>query len=328
MYVRNRKNCQELSEWLQTQGIACDYYHAGLNPSERNARQEAWKSGKTPVIVCTNAFGMGIDKADVRVVIHYDLPDTLEAYFQEAGRAGRDEKTAYAVLLYDPQEDLMKARKRVGDNYPEKEYIEKAYHKICDALEIGAGSGAGHTWAIHPEQLCANMHLPLLPTLSALHLVAQAGYIEFEEDQETKPRVQIIATRSELNHLSLSEEERNLLDELMRNYPGIFTDLQYINVNENENANGKILAGLAARGVVTYIKRTVADRFTLVQDRQIRITIPEAVYEKKRSRFVEGLRQMIEYASETQFCRQQVLLSYFGEHDAAPCGTCDVCRSR
>ena len=388
VYVRNRKNCKDLSDWINAQmsksmvngqssnGQCSDFYHAGLSAAEREAKQNAWKADATRIMVCTNAFGMGIDKPDVRLVIHYDIPSHLESYFQEAGRAGRDGKTAYAVLLYDDREDRMKCRKRVSDNYPEKDFIESVYHKTCDHLVVGAGSGLGHSWAIHMDELCATMHLPVLQTYSAMHILAQAGYIDWEDDQETNARVRINISRREIEGYSLSTEQREVLDHLMRNYPGIFTDLQYINLPlpldphgssslppkphsssslppkphsssslppkphgsplalSTECVLGKgdggkgLLASLAARGIITYIPRSVACRFTLLKERQTEILLPEWVYEKRRNHFVESLKHMIEYASETEFCRQQVLLSYFGEDDAPCCGTCDVCRSR
>lgn len=323
VYVRNRKNSKELSDWLLQQGESVDFYHAGLLPQQRHDKQTAWRDGKIRTIVCTNAFGMGIDKPDVRVVIHYDLPDTIEAYFQEAGRAGRDGKTSYCVMLYDDREDRMKARKRIADNFPDKEFVAKVYQYVCDYLVVGEGSGLGHTWALHLDEICAKMHLPLLQTYSALHILDQAGYIRFEEDKETRPRIQFNCSPGELNRMSLTNEERLLVDGLLRKYPGIFTDLQYL----QEDAH-QLLSGLAARGILTYIPRTVASMFTLIRERQSEISLPANVYEQRRDHYVNGLRQMVEYASQNQFCRQQVLLSYFGENDAPCCGTCDVCRAK
>ena len=230
VYVRNRKRAQELSEWLNCQLsiINCQFYHAGLTTKERNERQEAWTRGDTRVIVATNAFGMGIDKPDVRVVIHYDLPSHLESYYQEAGRAGRDGKTAYAVLLYNEQEDKAKMHKRAVNTYPPKEFVDQVYHKTMDFLQIGAGSGLGHRFALHIDQLCHVMKLPVIQTYSALHILTQAGYIDFEEEHETQPRVQIKVPRHQLGEYNLSREQAELLDLLMRSYTGIYTDLQYV----------------------------------------------------------------------------------------------------
>ncbi|MCQ2310910.1 MAG: RecQ family ATP-dependent DNA helicase [Paludibacteraceae bacterium] len=320
VYVRNRKRAEELAAL-----IGCSFYHAGLAAEERARRQEAWKNS-TSSIVCTNAFGMGIDKPDVRLVIHYDLPDTLEAYFQEAGRAGRDEKQAYAVLLYSP-EDKTKARKRVHDNYPEKEFIESVYHKTCDFLGVGAGSGLGHVFALHLDELISVMHLPLLPTQSALHILTNAGYIKYEDEQETQPRIQINVSTQDLKSYALTKEQQDLLQRLMRKYPGIFTDLQYLREEITDEIHNH-LSGLAARHIVTYIPRSYAARFTFAKERQTDIWLSQEVYEKRVTHYVKKLKSMVEYAENTQFCRSQLLLSYFGEENAPCCGTCDVCRSR
>ena len=338
VYVRNRQRTKELAGYLIAQGLSADYYHAGLTPAERTAKQSSWKTGQVRVIVCTNAFGMGIDKPDVRIVIHHDLPDTIEAYFQEAGRAGRDEKQAYAVLLYDVS-DKTKARKRIGDNYPPKAFVEEVYQKTCDYLSVGAGSGRGHTFFIDMNDLCRVMHLPMLPAYSALHLLTQAGYIDFQVEQEIQPRVQIRVPRREMGDYALSPTQEQLLEWLMRHYPGIFTDLQYIHglskigksiaaMAGKERVNidyHTLLVSLAQRHIITYIPREVANTLTFTRDRQTDIHLPVSVYEDRQTRYVERLKAMVEYAENRQFCRSQLLLAYFGETDAPTCGTCDVC---
>ena len=322
VYVRNRKRAQEMAEVLSASQISADFYHAGLSTQERTRKQEQWKAGQTRVMVCTNAFGMGIDKPDVRVVIHHDLPDTLEAYYQEAGRAGRDGKTAYAVLLYHPA-DRVKAKRRVSANYPPKEFVEKVYHCACDFYQVGLGSGLDHSFALHIDELCQWMRLPVLQTYSALHLLDQAGYIHFEEEHETPPRVLINVSAQALGQYTLSREQIRLLDQLMRQYSGIFTDFQYINDTEHE-----LLVSLAQRHIITYIPRTVACTFTLIQERQAEIYLPPRVYEERQTQYTERLEAMVEYAEQKQFCREQLLLGYFGELDAPPCGHCDVCRQK
>ena len=319
VYVRNRKRAQELAEWLNT-----TYYHAGLTAKERNERQEAWKEGKTRVIVATNAFGMGIDKADVRVVIHVDLPNSLESYYQEAGRAGRDGETAYAVLLFNPNEDKAKIKKRIVDTYPPKEFVEMVYHKTMDFLQIGAGSGLGHRFMLHMDQLCHVMKLPVLQTYSALHILTRAGYIDFEEEYETQPRVQVKVPRHHLGEYNLSREQIELLDVLMRSYSGIYTELQYVREADNKDTH-QLLVSLAQRGIIIYIPRSVGCSLSMTKEREVDLYLSPAIFEERQMRFISKINAMLEYAEQNQFCREQVLLAYFGERDAIPCGHCDVC---
>lgn len=354
VYVRNRQRAQELAAYLNEKGLSADFYHAGLTSKERAAKQEAWRAyphplpkgkGVTRVMVSTNAFGMGIDKPDVRMVIHHDLPDTIEAYFQEAGRAGRDEQRAFAVLLYDPAQDKAKARKRVSDNYPPKEFVTDVYHKTCDFLGVGAGSGQGHTFMLPINDLCRIMHLPILQTYSALHLLTQAGYICFQEEQEIQPRVRILISRREISDYGLSEQQKHLLETLMRKYAGIFTDLQYIHLGDE--AKGKerpttqvssgtplrqeihdLLVSLAQRHIITYIPHDTANMLTFTRERQTDIYLPTTIYDNHRQQYIEKLKAMVEYADNQLYCRSQLLLSYFGETDATTCGTCDVCRQK
>ena len=361
VYVRNRQRAQELSAYLNEKGLSADFYHAGLSSKERTAKQEAWKMFRersqyelqngsksayslevrgegTRIIVATNAFGMGIDKPDVRLVIHHDLPDTIEAYFQEAGRAGRDEQRAFAVLLYDPSQDKAKARKRVADNYPPKEFVSDVYHKTCDFLGVGAGSGQGHTFMLPINDLCRIMHLPILQTYAALHLLTQAGYINFQEEQEIHPRVKILVSQREISDYGLSEQQHQLLEILMRKYSGRFTDLQYVHLDDEvirQEAKGEkqidihdLLVSLAHRHIITYIPHDTANTLTFTRERQTDIYLSNQIYENHRQQYINKLKAMVEYADNTLYCRSQLLLSYFGENDADICGSCDVCRSK
>ena len=346
VYVRNRQRAQELAAYLQEKGISADFYHAGLSSKERSEKQEAWKKFRgrshgelqdgskaayrleakgeeTRVIVATNAFGMGIDKPDVRVVIHHDLPDTIEAYFQEAGRAGRDEQKAFAVLLYDPS-DKTKARKRIADNYPEEQMLHDVYHKTCNYLGIGADSGQGATFFIDMFDLCKKMHLPVFPTYSALHLLSQMGYFSFDEEQEIQPRVRLRVSRRELEEYRLNEAQNELLEHLMREYTGIFTDLQYVHKLDDKHQE---LVALAQRRIIDYVPRTKANVLRLTINRQAQIRIPQDFYHERKNHYANKLKAMVEYAENKHYCRSQVLLSYFGENDAPTCGTCDICRA-
>ena len=335
VYVRNRQRAQELAAYLQEKGISADFYHAGLSSKERSEKQEEWKafgvesrksnieSQRTRVIVATNAFGMGIDKPDVRVVIHHDLPDTIEAYFQEAGRAGRDEQKAFAVLLYDPS-DKTKARKRVADNYPDEETLHNVYHKTCNYLGVGADSGQGATFFIDMFDLCKKMHLPVFPTYSALHLLSQMGYFSFDEEQEIHPRVRLRVSRRELEEYRLNEEENSLLEHLMREYTGIFTELQYVRKLDDKHQE---LVALAQKRIIDYVPRTKANVLRLTVNRQAEIRIPQEFYNERKNHYVSKLKAMVEYAENKHYCRSQVMLGYFGENDAPVCGTCDICRA-
>ena len=332
VYVRNRKRTVELAAWLIENGVDACFYHAGLDTDTRMQRQQQWKDYQpdrpdtTRVIVCTNAFGMGIDKPDVRVVIHFDLPDSPEAYFQEAGRAGRDGKDAFAILLY-AKDDAGKAKKRIKDTYPPLQFVQKVYQSVSDYFVIGEGSGLGHSFTLHLDDLCRVMRLPVLQTYSALRLLDNAGLISFQEEHETQARVRINVPPSVLTTYTLNGDQKDVMQKLMRTYTGIFTDLQYIHESVSQRLH-ETLVSLAQRHIITYLPRTVANTVTYTQPRQGEIWLPDAVFSERENNYARRIKAMTEYASQTSFCRQQLLLSYFGETDAPVCGKCDVCRQK
>ena len=314
IYVRNRKRSREYAMWLQTQGVSADFYNAGLSSEERALRQKSWLEGRTRVLVCTNAFGMGIDKPDVRFVVHLDLPDNVESYFQEAGRAGRDKELAYCVLLY-AAEDKARVQRRVAMNYPPQEFINGVYMWLSNHFGVGEGSGLGHTFTLHMDEFCQIYRLPVQETYSALHLLSQAGWIHFEEEQEKQARVQIKVSRRDLYDYHLNDEQDSLLHELMRRYTGIFSDLQYVSKFDH-----KTLASLAERGIITYIPRTIACAVTYTKERQAEVYIPSSIYDERRAQYATRLQSMLGYAeqaigesAEQLKQNEQYLLAYLGE---------------
>ena len=333
VYVRNRQKTREISEMLNKARISADFFHAGLMNVEKDKKMQAWKNDQTRVMVATNAFGMGIDKADVRTVIHIDLPDTIEAYFQEAGRAGRDGKRAYAVLLYHDS-DHTKVQKRIADSFPPRDFLKRVYEAVGDYYEVAIGFGAEQRFAFSLTEFCKEKKLPMLQTFSAITLLAQAGYWDFSEEQETPPRVQIRVTREQLYKESISSDEELLLNFLLRHYTGLFTNPVIFNPDvictqlhcSPENLH-QWLVKLAQDGIITYIPKRKTPFITYLQDRLPleMLTISEEQFEKKQQRYQQKLMEMLEYAEQSSFCRQQVLVGYFGETTAEACGCCDVC---
>ena len=333
VYVRNRQKTREISEFLNKARISADFFHAGLMNADKDAKMQAWKNDQTRVMVATNAFGMGIDKADVRTVIHIDLPDTIEAYFQEAGRAGRDGKHAYAVLLYHDS-DHAKIQKRIADSFPPRDFLKRVYEAVGDYYEVAIGFGAERRFSFSLTEFCKEKKLPILPTFSAITLIAQAGYWDFSEEQETPARVQIRVTREQLYKETICEDEEFLLNYLLRNYTGLFTNLVIFHPDAictqlhcSPDDLHQRLVSLAQNGIITYVPKRKTPFLTYMQDRLPLelLAISEEQLEKKQQRYQQKLMAMLEYAQQSTFCRQQVLVGYFGETTEASCGCCDVC---
>ena len=337
VYTRSRRNTKEAAEQLQAKGFTATFYHAGLNDAEKDLRQREWQTGKTRVMVATNAFGMGIDKPDVRIVVHLDIPDSIESYFQEAGRAGRDGQQAYAVLLYQKY-DRTRLMKRIPETFPDKDDIRKVYEHVCYYCQMAMGDGYQVTREFNLEEFCRNFkHFPV-QTNSALHLLERAGYIEYTEEQENASRLHFLLRRDELYRIhELCEEQEQLIQWILRSYGGLFSDYVFIDERRLATLSGipdervyQHLLALTRARILHYIprKRTPYVTFTRKRVETDRIVLPPEVYDDRKKGFKERIEAMLHYAEEMDFCRSKVLLHYFGEEDSPECGQCDVCRQR
>lgn len=335
VYVRSRRRCKDMAEMLEQQGMSATFYHAGLEPSVRDERQKAWQSGAKRVMVATNAFGMGIDKPDVRLVIHADCPDSIEAYFQEAGRAGRDGKRSYAVLLWNGNDEA-KLRKRINDNFPPREFISDVYDHLAYFFGVGVGSGAAHTFAFDMGKFCFTYHFFPIQVDSALHLLENAGYLHYETDPNSSARLMIPLGRNELYRLdSLTANEENVMTALLRSYGGLFTDYEYIDesliaamAGLDTHATYQILKSLNARHIVSFIPQRKSPYITYLRDREDEVVIPQSVYEVRKAQYIKRIEAIIAYATNKDVCRSRLLLRYFGEDNTTDCGCCDVCKSK
>lgn len=334
VYVRSRKRTKEISDLLEANGIPSTFYHAGLTHSTKDIRQQRWHNDETRVMVATNAFGMGIDKPDVRMVIHYDSPDSIEAYFQEAGRAGRDGKRAYAVLLYDKR-DTQKLIKRIDTNFPPKDYIIKVYEDLAYYYQIAAGSGYGHTFSFEIEKFCHIFkHYPL-QAHSALVILARAQYIEYETDPESRARLMFLLNRNELYRLDdLTKQEDALITTLLRLYGSLFVDYTFIDLglvaDYSQIPQQEIylmLKSLSQRRILHFIPESKTPYITYTKNRELpeHMVISKEVYEDRKEEFTKRINAMIAYANDTTTCRSKMLLNYFGEKQDHDCGRCDVC---
>ncbi|OIP82653.1 MAG: recombinase RecQ [Porphyromonadaceae bacterium CG2_30_38_12] len=336
VYVRNRKKTKEVADFLIEQGISAEHFHAGLKNETKDERQRRWKNNETRVIVSTNAFGMGIDKAEVRTVIHLDLPDSLEAYFQEAGRAGRDELKAYAVILYN-KGDAVKMQKRVVDTFPPKEFILKVYEALGNYYQIGVGSGLERVFVFDITDFCTRFKLPILTTYNAIKLLQQAGYVDLTDEQDNASRLLFTVDKDNLYRTQQTADAEKLVHILLRSYTGLFTDFAYINENllakRLEWSTDKVyetLIALAKEHLIEYIprKKTPYLSFTLERQETQRVVLGKEAYDDRLERYLKRTKSVLDYAQQDQYCRSQVLLSYFGEVSSSACGQCDVCLSK
>lgn len=334
VYTRNRKKTKEISLFLNRNHITATFYHAGLNDETKDSRQKAWLKGEFRVMVATNAFGMGIDKPDVRVVIHADVPDSPEAYFQEAGRAGRDGMKAYAVLLFCAR-DKITLKQRVSDTFPEKSYIRKIYEDINFYYQMAMGDGRGCTFAFNIDEFCRNFkHFPV-QTDSALKILTRAGYLEYTDEQDNASRIMFTITKEELYRIrEQSEDTEKLLRILLRSYTGLFTDYAYISEDNLSTRSGlskqqiyETLLSLSRQHILHYIpaKKTPYIIYTRERQETERVYLSKEVYEDRKESYMQRINAMIEYAESENRCRSRMLLRYFGEKNEHNCGQCDVC---
>ena len=336
VYVRNRRRTKEITELLNNEYITADFYHAGLDDATKDIRQHRWQSGESRVMVATNAFGMGIDKPDVRIVIHMDLPDSIEAYFQEAGRAGRDGQKAYAVILY-AKSDKTTLHKRILDTFPEKEYIRDVYEHLQYYYQMAMGDGLDCVREFNIEDFCRKFKYFPVPVDSALRILTQAGYLEYTAEQDSTSRILFTIRRDELYRLrEMGEDMDRLIQAVLRSYTGVFTDYTYINEDSLAIRTGltrrqiyEMLVHLAKLRIVSYIphKKTPYIIYTRERVEAQRIHISPEVYEHRKARYETRINAMLDYVTNDTVCRSRMLLDYFGERNEHNCGQCDTCIS-
>ena len=334
VYARSRRRTKEYADLLTEAGISATFYHAGLDTTLKDERQQAWQEDRTRVMVATNAFGMGIDKPDVRLVIHIDCPDSIEAYFQEAGRAGRDGRKAYAVLLYN-NADHQKLEKRIADTFPEKDYIRQVYEHLAFFYQVGIGSGYNATFEFNIDKFCHAFHHFPIQVDSALKILTRAGYIEYTEEQDNQARVMFTINRNDLYRLEHnSANEERVITALLRNYGGLFTDYNYIDESFIASQTAlqphqvyMILKNLSQRNIMHFIpqKKTPYIRYAQRREDKEDVQLMPEIYEMRKEQFRQRIHSMIDYATEEGVCRSRQLLNYFGEENGHDCGQCDVC---
>lgn len=337
VYVRNRKRTKEIAVLLQQAGISADFFHAGLNRDDKNLRQSRWKNNECRVIVSTNAFGMGIDKPDVRLVVHMDMPGSLEEYYQEAGRAGRDEQRAYAVALCS-NIDCTKLKKRLADEFPDRDFISRVYDALGNYYQIAMGFGLDTVHDFSLVDFCTAYKFSHLQAHHALKILELAGYIEYTEEQENASRLVFTATRDELyKYLHQDKKTDEVIQTILRSYTGLFSDYVYINEGLISTRTGlsqqeiyEVLVGLSKYRIVNYIphKKTPLIIYTRTREEIKYLSIPRSAYEERKERFESRINRVMEYINENRICRSRMLISYFGEKGTSDCGCCDVCLAK
>ena len=335
VYVRSRQQTREYAKMLTEMGVPANFYHAGLSPTDKQARQDAWMKGDYPVMVATNAFGMGIDKPNVRRVIHIDLPPSPEEYYQEAGRAGRDGQPATATLLAN-RTDVMRLRKHLDLEFPERDFCRLVYQKLSSYWQIAIGAGDQCLFQFELEKFCTAFRLPFSDVHYALKILDQAGYISYMEEPDRHSRVMMVASRSALYHISLTQEETLVLRTILRRYTGLFADYVFIRETDlmfwtrlTRKQVYDTLLKLTRKRVLHYVPArevpAIVYRTPRLDESEIRID--HTVYEDRRESKSKRIEAMVHYVETDDTCRLQMLLEYFGEHTPRPCGSCDVCRN-
>lgn len=337
VYTRSRQGTKDVSKFLNERGISATFYHAGLDFAVKDQRQMDWQNNEVRVMVATNAFGMGIDKPDVRVVIHMDCPDSLEAYFQEAGRGGRDGRRSYAVLLYS-KSDRTKLLRRIPECFPDKEYVCRVYDELAYFFQLGIDEGEGANFEFDIDRFCQTFrHFPTRLN-GAMAALQRAGYIEYDAEPNTHPRCMFLLSRDELyNVMGLSYSEECVMTSLLRLYGGLFSDFVYIeegNIAKHASLTPEqvrvALKNLSHRHIIKYIPRRNVPLVFYSRQRILsnRLVFHKEVYEVLQDRLVERIESVLRYAESIDVCRSSLLLNYFGEESSVDCERCDVCQER